>query len=132
MKNLQLLGVGLVIIGSFLPLVKIPLIGNWNYWNIEPILASTIWILSILGYFFIQKNKLKASRIIAIFMLSIFVFTIIAVQFKSLDFFSFLPFKSWQSAFAGMVKFSWGWFFEFVGAVLILLPRKEIKIESEF
>lgn len=123
MKNLQLLGIAIVVIGSFLPLVKIPLIGNWNYWNIDPYLASIVWVLSLLGFLFIQKNKIKALRVVAILMLALFAFTVVAVQFKSLDFFSFLPFKSWQSAFAGLVKFSWGWIFEFLGAVILLVPR---------
>lgn len=122
-KNLQLIGVILVLVGSFLPLVHIPLIGNWAYWKIDPYLASMVWGLSILGILFINANKIKATKIISIILIILFTFTIIAVKFKSLDYFSFLPFKSWQSAFAGIVKLSWGWFLEFFGALLMLLPR---------
>ncbi|QIG88704.1 hypothetical protein G6R40_03025 [Chryseobacterium sp. POL2] len=120
MKNIQLIGVILVVIGSFLPLLKIPLVGNWNYWKIDPYLVSIIWILCALALFFIQKQKLKATRIVSGSLIFLFVFTIIAIKLKSLDFFSFLPFKSWQSAFAGIVNLSWGWFFEFAGAALML------------
>lgn len=123
-KNLQLIGIIIVVLGSFLPLVHIPLIGNWNYWKIDPYLASFVWILSALGILFIRINKTKATRIISVILMILFVFTIIAIKFKSQDYFSFLPFRSWQSAFAGIVKLSWGWFFEFCGAALMLLPRK--------
>lgn len=123
-KNLQLIGVIIVVLGSFLPLVHIPLIGNWTYWKIDPYLASMIWVISALGILFIQINKPKVIRIISVILMILFIFTIIAVKFKSLDYFSFLPFRSWRSAFAGIVKLSWGWFFEFAGALLMLLPRK--------
>lgn len=125
MKNIQLIGVILVIVGSFLPLLRIPLVGNWNYWKIDPYLASIIWGLSALGLFFIQKEKLKATRIVAGSLIFLFIFTIIAIKLKSLDFFAFLPFKSWQSAFAGIVKLSWGWFLEFAGALLLLFTKNK-------
>lgn len=128
-KNLQLIGIIIVVAGSFLPLLRIPLVGNWAYWKIDPYLASIVWILCALGLLFIQTNKVKATRIIAVILMILFGFTIIAVKLKSLDYFSFLPFKSWQSAFAGIVKLSWGWFFEFSGAALMLLPRKNKTIE---
>ena len=67
-------------------------------------------------------------QIIAFLMILLFVFTIVAIKLKSLDYFSFLPFKSWQSTFAGIVKLSWGWFIEFLGVALILIAsRKNIK-----
>ncbi len=119
MKNIQLIGVILVIVGSFLPLLRIPLVGNWHYWKIDPYLSGIIWTLSALGLYFIQKEKLKTTRIIAESLVFLFIFTMVAIKLKSLDFFAFLPFKSWQSAFAGIVKLSWGWFFEFVGAALM-------------
>jgi hypothetical protein len=57
-------------------------------------------------------------------LIILFAFTILAVKFKSLDYFSFLPFKSWQESFAGIVKLSWGWFIEFSGAILLLFIKK--------
>ena len=42
MKNLQLIGLFLVVAGSFLPLVRIPIIGNWNYWKVDNTLAVNV------------------------------------------------------------------------------------------
>ena len=125
MRNIQILGLILVIAGSFLPLVKIPLIGNWNYWKIDSNLAMMCWVISGLVFLGIILNKHSLLKIGSIALLLLFTFTIVAVKFKSLDYFSFLPFKSWQESFAGIVKLSWGWLFEFSGAILLLLAKKK-------
>ncbi len=124
MRNIQLLGLLLVVAGSFLPLVHIPLIGNWNYWKIDHNLAIACWVFSGFVLTGILLNKQVLIKISSIILLLLFAFTIVAVKFKSLDYFSFLPFKSWQESFAGIVKLSWGWFLEFSGAILLLLTKK--------
>ena len=124
MKITQLISLFLVVIGSFLPLVHIPIIGNWNYYKIDMNLAYMVWGFSALAFLGIILNKTKLVRFSAIILIILFAFTILAVKFKSLDYFSFLPFKSWQESFAGIVKLSWGWFIEFSGAILLLFIKK--------
>lgn len=124
MRNIQIFGLVMVVAGTFLPLVHLPLIGNWNYWKIDSNLAIICWFfcgLALVGIIF-QKQRLV--RIIAVALLALFIFTIVAIKFKSLEYFSFLPFKSWQQSFAGIVKLSWAWFLEFSGAALLLLTKK--------
>ena len=125
MRNIQLLGLLLVVAGSFLPLVHIPIVGNWNYWKTDHNLAIVCWVFSGLALMGILLNKQVLVKTSAIILLLLFAFTIVAVKFKSLDYFSFLPFKSWQESFAGIVKLSWGWFLEFSGAILLLLTKKK-------
>lgn len=124
MRNIQLLGLILVLAGSFLPLVHLPLIGNWNYWKVDHNLAIICWIFCGFTLIGILSSKQKLVRWSAVILLLLFIFTIVAVKFKSLDYFSFLPFKSWQESVAGIVKLSWGWIFEFSGAILLLLAKK--------
>lgn len=124
MKISQIISLFLIVAGSFLPLVHIPIIGNWNYYKIDPNLAYIVWGLCTLAFLGIFLNKLKLVRISAFILILLFTFTIVAVKFKSLDYFSFLPFKSWQESFAGIVKLSWGWFLEFSGAILLLFIKK--------
>ncbi|WP_313101268.1 hypothetical protein [Epilithonimonas sp.] len=131
MKNLQLIGLFLVVAGSFLPLVYIPIVGNWNYWKVDNTLAMAVWGFSLLTLIFILIDKTKLVKIMAFLMILLFVFTIVAIKLKSLDYFSFLPFKSWQSAFAGIVKLSWGWFIEFLGVTLILIGSIKNRIEPQ-
>lgn len=123
MKNIQLLGLLLVVVGSFLPLVHVPIIGNWNYWKLDHYLAITCWILSACSLFGIVNNSARIVRTFAILLILLFIFTLIAVKLQSLDYFSFLPFKSWREAFAGVVKLKWGWAIEFLGAFLMIFAK---------
>ncbi len=130
MKISQFIALFLVVAGSFLPLVHIPIIGNWNYFKIDSNIAYSVWGFSLLAFLGIVFDKINLVRVAAIILLVLFVFTIIAIKFKSLDYFSFLPFKSWQESFAGIVKLSWGWFLEFAGAILLLvLKERKLKIK---
>lgn len=123
MKNIQIIGLILVIAGSFLPLVHIPIIGNWNYFDVDHNLAIFCWVFSAFALLGIFGNKKKLVQFSAVLLILLFIFTIVAIKFKSMDYFSFLPFKNWQEVAAGSVKLSWGWLFEFLGAVIMLLAK---------
>lgn len=127
MKNIQLIGLIMVVVGSFLPLVHLPIIGNWNYWKIDYYLASACWIFSALALFSILNNKPKLARNIGILMVLLFSFTLFAIRYESSNYFSFLPFQSWKDTFSSIVKLKWGWFVEFVGAFIIILAVKKEK-----
>ncbi|MFC6267946.1 hypothetical protein [Frigoriflavimonas asaccharolytica] len=130
MKIAQFISLFLIVAGTFLPLVHIPIVGNWNYFKIEPNLAYMVWGFSALAFLGIILDKSKLTRISAIVLILLFIFTIVAVKFKSLDYFSFLPFKSWQESFAGIVKLSYGWILEFSGAILLLFIKKNKSINQ--
>lgn len=127
MKNIQLLGLLLVVAGSFLPLVHVPIIGNWNYWKLDHYLAITCWILSACAAFGLVNGSVKVVRTFGIFLILLFAFTLVAVKMQSLEYFSFLPFKSWRETFAGVVKLKWGWAVEFLGAILMILTGNKNK-----
>ena len=130
MKNIQLIGLLLVIIGSFLPLVHVPIIGNWNYWKLDHYLAIACWIFTACALFGVVNNQSKTVRIFGVLLIILFIFTLIAVKLQSLDYFSFLPFKSWRETFAGIVKLKWGWIVEFLGAFLLLIKKTQQKYET--
>jgi len=127
MKNIQLLGLLLVVAGSFLPLVHVPIIGNWNYWKLDHYLAIACWILSACAAFGLVNGKAKVVRIFGVLLIILFAFTLVAVKMQSSEYFSFLPFKSWRETFAGVVKLKWGWAVEFLGAILMILPGNKNK-----
>lgn len=124
MRNIQLLGVLLVIVGSFLPLVHIPIIGNWNYWQLDSRITMLSWVLWALALAGIAINNQKLIKGSGILLILLFIFTLIAIKFKSLDYFNFLVFDSFKELAAGIVKLKWGWFFEFGGALLMLFSKK--------
>lgn len=113
-----------MVVGSFLPLVHIPVIGNWNYWKLDHYLAIICWILSACALFGIVNQSVRIVRLFAMLLLILFVFTLMAVKFQSLEYFSFLPFKSWRETFAGIVKLRWGWIVEFAGAFIMMMAVK--------
>lgn len=123
MKNIQLIGLLLVVAGSFLPLVHVPVIGNWNYWKLDHSLAIMCWVLSAAVLFGIVNNSVKVTRISAILLVFLFLFTLFAVKFQASQYFSFMPFKSWQDKLAGIVKLQWGWIVEFLGAFIIIFAK---------
>ncbi|UPQ76616.1 hypothetical protein [Chryseobacterium nepalense] len=125
MKNIQLLGLILVVAGSFLPLVHVPVIGNWNYWELDYLLAIACWVLAAGTLFGIVNNSIKISRIFAVLLILLFIFTLFAVKFQALQYFSFMPFKSWQDKLAGIVKLRWGWIVEFLGAIIIIVAGRK-------
>lgn len=125
MKNLQLLGLLLVVVGSFLPLVHVPIIGNWNYWQLDHYLAIFCWIFCACALLGIVNNRAKLVNIFAVFLLILFVFSLFAVKYQASSYFSFLPFKSWTKALAGTVKLQYGWFAEFLGALIMLFVKSK-------
>jgi len=127
MKNIQLSGLILVVAGSFLPLVHVPVIGNWSYWQLDHYLAIACWVLSAGALFGIVNNAKKIVRIFAALLLLLFIFTLAAVKMQSMQYFSFLPIKSWQETLAGVVKLKWGWIVEFSGALILLLVKNNNK-----
>ena len=127
MKYSQLIGVLLVVAGSFLPLVKVPIIGIWNYYQIEPTLAIIVYLVSAISIFALLGQKFGFVRLMGVLLLIVFLFTIAAIKYKSLRFFSFLPFDSWMNFAAELIHLKWGWIVEFVGASLMLLtPKKNL------
>ncbi|RNA62529.1 hypothetical protein D1631_11585 [Chryseobacterium nematophagum] len=129
MRNIQLLGLLLVVIGSFLPLVHIPIIGNWNYWKLDHNLAIMCWFFSVGALFGIVNRNTTLSKIFAVLLIFLFLFTLVAIKVQSLQYFSFLPFQSWKETFVGIVKLKWGWAIEFLGAILIFFSPKKRKLK---
>lgn len=127
MKNIQLLALIVVVVGSFLPLVHVPIIGNWDYWKLDHSLAIICWILSAIALLGIVNNNSKIVRASGIALVLFFIFTLAAVKMQSLQYFSFLPFKSWQETFAGVVRLRWGWILEFLGAFMLIFVKNNNK-----
>lgn len=125
MKNIQLIGLILIVVGSFLPLVHVPIIGNWNYWKVDHYLAMACWVFSAIALFGIMNNTPKIVKTFAVLLIILFLFTIFATKYQAFSYFSFLPFKSWTEALAATVKLKWGWAVEFSGAIIMLFATKK-------
>ena len=123
-----LLGVILVIVGGMCPMLHIPIIGNWNYWDIDTVLASIVYTLSAIALLAAISRKQSLLRYCGWLLLLVLLFTLTAVYFKVNDYFSFIPLKKIAAAASRMIRFRWlGWGLMFAGAFIIILFAKKDK-----
>jgi hypothetical protein len=117
-----LLGVVLILVGGMCPMLRIPILGNWNYWDIDTILASTVYGLSAIALIAAVTRKQGLLRWCGYLLLLMLLFTLGAVYFKVNDYFSFIPMKKLAAAASRMIRFKWlGWGLMFAGSFLIIL-----------
>ena len=123
-----LLGVILVIVGGMCPMLHIPIIGNWNYWDIDTVLAVIVYTLSAIALIAAIFRKQTLLRYCGWLLLLMLLFTLTAVYFKVNDYFSFIPLKKIAAAASRMIRFRWlGWGLMFAGAFIIILFAKKDK-----
>ncbi len=129
-KNyISLVGILLIIIGGMTPMLRVPILGNWNYWDIDTILASIVYALSAVALIAAVTRKQRLLRFCGWLLLIMLIFTLTAVYFKANDYFSFIPMKKLAAAASKMIKFKWtGWAMMFTGALMIILSSGRDKI----
>ena len=126
---LGIFGALMVIAGVFSPMLHIPIIGNWNYWDIEPVLAALVLVMAALGMAVATFGKPALLRFGGWGVLIVVLFTLLAVYFKVNDYFSFIPFKKLAAAAAGIVRYRWlGWVLLVSGAVIMVLSSRNTSI----
>ncbi|SKB88986.1 hypothetical protein [Daejeonella lutea] len=124
-----LLGVILVLVGGMCPMLRVPIFGNWNYWDIDTVLASIVYSLSALALIAAVTRKQGLLRFSGWLLLLMLVFTLTAVYFKANDYFSFIPLKKLAAAATRMIKFKWiGWGLMFAGTFIIILFSGKEKV----
>ena len=128
-KNyLGIVGALMVVGGGFSPMLHIPIIGNWNYWDIDTVLASVIYALAALALFAAAGNKFGLLSFCGWSLLFVLIFTFIAVYFKVTNYFSFIPLKKLAAAASSIIKYRWlGWGLIFSGAIIMILFSKKNK-----
>ncbi len=119
------IGATLVITGGLMPMLRLPIIGNWNYWDLEPVLASIVYLLSGLALYASVSGKLRLLKFSGWAIFVVVVFTLLAVYFKINDSFSFIPFKKLATVAVSLVKYRWtGWSLLIAGPIFIIIGAK--------
>ena len=128
---LGLIGVFLVLAGGMSPMLRIPIIGNWNYWDIDIVLASVIYALAAAGLLAVVLGKPALVKFSGWGVMIVLLFTLVAVFFKVNDYFSFIPFKKLARVATNMVQYKWlGWIMIFSGALMMIFsPGLKQRIE---
>lgn len=124
MRTQGIVGAVLMALGGMCPLVRVPIMGNWNYFDLDQTLAITFYVLvavGLIGAFIGKTSLIKLAGWAGIVLVAI---TLAGVYFKAHDSFGFLHFKKVVNFAAGMVKYKWGWYVIVAGTFLMITVRK--------
>lgn len=129
-----IIGALLVIAGGLSPMLHLPIIGNWNYWDLDTVLASIIYALATLALIASASNKRGLLRFCGWTLLLVLAFTFVAVYFKVNNYFSFIPLKKLAVAASRIIHYRWmGWALIFSGAlIMIIFSGKNKKIKTDW
>jgi len=124
MKYQGILGAVVMAAGGLCPLLRVPVLGNWNYFDVDQRLAILFYILvlaGLIGAFLQRPGLIRFSGWAVIFLVMV---SLAGIYFKVHDSFSFIQFKKVINLAAGMVKYKWGWFVILAGALLMVTVRR--------
>ncbi|MBC7866164.1 MAG: hypothetical protein H7X88_01410 [Gloeobacteraceae cyanobacterium ES-bin-316] len=116
-----IIGSLLVIGGGLSPMLHIPIIGNWNYFDIDTVLAAIVFVMAGLGLIAAAFGKQSLLKFSGIFALVVILFTLAAVYFKVNNYFSFIPLKKLAKLASGIIHYQWkGWIVLIFGALIMI------------
>jgi hypothetical protein len=124
MRNQGIAGVIFLAVGGMCPLIHVPIMGNWNYFDLDLTLAGIFYFLVFLGLLAAFLRKAGLLKFVGWAAIVLVILTLIAVYFKTHNYFSFIHFKKLISLASGVVKYKWGWFVILFGALIMITIRK--------
>jgi hypothetical protein len=126
-RNQGIAGAVVMAIGGLCPLLRVPVMGNWNYFDVDLRLASAFYILVLIAFIgaFLQNPKvIRFAGWAALFLVAL---SLAGIYFKVHDTFSFIRFKKLITLAAGSVKYKWGWYVIVAGALLLVaIPKPKL------
>ena len=117
---ISLVGFIILIAGTYCPMLRPFGLFSWNVYDLNQPYGIVILLVAVIGIIGVVFNRLDVARPAAWASLILVVLLYIAAFLKVHTSFSFLPFKSIAEFLAGKIKFKWGWYVLFGGAVLAL------------
>lgn len=124
MRSQGIIGAALMAVGGLSPLVHVPIVGNWNYFDLDMRLAIAFYVLVVVALIGSFTRKIGVIRFAAFGAIVLVLITLLGVYLKSHDSFSFLHFKKLVNLGAGLVKYKWGWYVIVAGAFILFTVRK--------
>lgn len=124
-KPFAILGIAIAALSTVMtPFLKVPLVGNWNMYESDIFLFSITLGILILAIFFFALRKASLFRWTAIVFFVWCVLGFVMVYFKINNYFGM---KLVDSLLSKTVHLRWGWFFLFLGAIVMLLSVRKLK-----
>lgn len=115
----------LLIIGTFLPMVHVPIVGNWSYWDLHKYLASFVFMMGVLAIIAVFRKRQTLLRFYGILGLLTLALTYVGARLKIADSFSFIPFPKIADAAGSLIKYQWqGWTIMIFACVVMFLAGR--------
>lgn len=117
-------GAVIMAVGGFCPLLRVPIMGNWNYYEIDQRLAIAFYVLVLVGLAGAFLDRPKVMKFAGWATVVLVLISLLGIYLKVHDTFGFIRFKKLIDFAAGSVKYKWGWWVILAGAALLILVRK--------
>ncbi|WP_316821438.1 hypothetical protein [Pedobacter gandavensis] len=124
MKIQGVIGAAIMAAGGLCPLMRLPIIGNWNYFDIDTTLAITFYVLVLLALLGSFTHKIGLIKFAGWAGIALVAISLAGIYFKVQDSFGFLHFKKMVNLASGMVKLKWGWYVIVAGALVLITIRR--------
>jgi len=124
MRNQGIIGSVVMAAGGLCPLLRVPVLGNWNYFDVDQRLAIIFYVLVLLALVASFTQKAGLLKFAGWATIVLVLLTLVGIYFKVHDTFNFIHFKKVINLAAGLVKYKWGWFVILTGALLLVTVRR--------
>lgn len=114
-------GFVLLIAGTYCPLLRPFGLFNMNLFKLSQPYGMVILLVALVGMLGAFLNRIQLVKFSAWLSLGLVVLLFLAAYLKVNASFSFIPFKSISGFLAKQIKFQWGWYLLFAGAVVALI-----------
>ncbi|WP_432713403.1 hypothetical protein [Pedobacter sp.] len=124
MKPQGIIGSVIMAAGGLCPLLHVPILGNWNYFDVDIRLAIVFYVLVLAGLIGAFTQKAGLLKFAGWATIVLVLISLAGIYFKVHDTFNFIHFKKAINFAASMVKYKWGWFVIVAGALLLVTVRR--------
>jgi len=124
---LSFVGFALLFGATYCPLLRPLGLFNWDVYQLNQPYGLVLALVAIIGILSSFLNQPQLMRVTAWVSLVLVVVLLAAAIFKVQTAFSFIPFKKFDAFLTRHIKFKWGWWVLFAGAVLALAGAMSAK-----
>ena len=114
-------GFVILIAATYCPILRPFHLFNWNVYDANKPYGIIILLVAVVGIIGTVFNQSKIIRLAAWLSVLLVALLYLMAQLKVHTSFSFIPFHSIENFLSRQIKFKWGWFLLFGGALLALL-----------
>ncbi|WDF57062.1 hypothetical protein [Mucilaginibacter sp. KACC 22063] len=118
---LAFIGFLLIIIGTYCPLLRPFGLFSWDIYGLNKPYGIAVFVVAIAGLASAIAGQVKLAKVSALLSLVLIILLYIAAIMKVNTSFSFIPFKKISAGLSHMIKYKWGWYVLFAGAIISVI-----------